>query len=94
MRRIRPRLRPRTQVELAAWSDAPKPLEVRLKVSIDHNHCHRFAICQQEAPGVFELTVDGRLAYSALPDPRRLEAIRRAARLCPMQAITVREVRP
>jgi ferredoxin len=67
-------------------------VEIRVSVSVDNNHCHRYAICQQEAPGVFELTHDGRLSYSAIPDPRRLEAVRQAARLCPMQAITIREV--
>ena len=64
---------------------------VKITVSVDNNHCHLYAICEQEAPDVFTLGPDGRLRYPAHPDPSHTEAIRQAARLCPMQAIEVTE---
>jgi ferredoxin len=61
----------------------------RVRVSVDNNHCHLFGICQQEAPEVFDLGVDGRLRYPAHPDPASTAAVQQAARCCPMQAITL-----
>ena len=58
-------------------------------VSIDGGHCHLYGICEAEAPAVFRL-VGGRLHYRAKPGPEQLEAVRSAARLCPMQAIHLR----
>jgi ferredoxin len=71
------------------WTHDAEPPALRVRVSVDNNHCHRYAVCQQEAPDVFQLTPDGRLAYDPSPDHRQAEAVRHAARLCPMQAITV-----
>ena len=65
--------------------------EVVIRVDLNHNHCHRFAICEQEAPEVFRLSADGRLHYRARPDREHREAVRQAARVCPMQAITIEE---
>lgn len=70
---------------------APSKSRVRIKVSVDRNHCHLYGICEQEAPEVFTLTSDGRLEYKGKPHPRQMEAVRQAARLCPMQAITIEE---
>jgi ferredoxin len=64
---------------------------LRISVSVNNNHCHRYAICQQEAPNVFQLTNDGRLSYNPSPDPSEQQAVRQAARVCPMQAIVVTE---
>jgi ferredoxin len=64
---------------------------IKVRVSVDNNHCHLFAICQQEAPEVYALAGE-RLVYDHSPDPDQLEAIRTAARLCPMQAIEVRVI--
>ncbi len=58
-------------------------------VSIDGGHCHLYGICEAEAPAVFRL-VGGRLLYRAKPGPEQVEAVRSAARLCPMQAIHLR----
>lgn len=73
----------------------PEPIDVpeRLLVSVDNNHCERFALCQQEAPAVFELGADGRLRYDTTPAPAEGPAVRQAARVCPMQAITLGETR-
>ncbi len=73
----------------------PQPVGApeQLMVSVDNNHCDLFGLCQQEAPSVFELGVDGRLRYDASPEPAAAPAVRQAARVCPMQAITVKEAR-
>ncbi|MCC9311577.1 ferredoxin [Kitasatospora sp. RB6PN24] len=73
----------------------PRPVgePERLKVSIDNNHCELFGLCQQEAPTVFDLGPDGRLRYDANPKAADGPAVRQAARVCPMQAITLREAR-
>ncbi|MFC8513898.1 ferredoxin [Streptomyces sp. NPDC057257] len=67
-----------------APADAPP-----VRVSVDNNHCALYGICQQEAPGVFNLGPDGRLRYDAAPDAAHTPAVRQAARCCPMQAITL-----
>lgn len=65
------------------------PSSFRVTVSVDNNHCHLYAICVQEAPEVFELSVDGRLRYQAKPAMELYEKVWNAARLCPMQAISI-----
>jgi ferredoxin len=80
--------------EIERWTPPARRLSIRVHVSVDNNHCHRYAVCQQEAPHVFQLTPDGRLTYDPSPDPRHLEAVRQAARVCPMQAIEIEERSP
>jgi ferredoxin len=65
--------------------------EHRLLVSVDNHRCHRYVICQAEAPHSFEITKDGRLAYQRRPSDGRREDVLMAARSCPMQAIHVEE---
>lgn len=72
-------------------SVAPIKARVRIRVNVNRNHCHLYAICEQEAPDVFHLSPDGRLEYNSKPNDRHLEAVRQAARLCPMQAIEIEE---
>ncbi|MGF7235545.1 MAG: ferredoxin [Frankia sp.] len=67
------------------------PRGARRTVSVDNNRCHLYAICQMEAPASFEVGRDGRLRYDMSPPGERLGEVRQAARLCPMQAIKVRE---
>ena len=67
-----------------------KQITVSVSVSIHRGHCHRYAICQQEAPEIFELTRDGRLVYDARPPSHLLASLCAAARACPMQAISVK----
>ena len=61
----------------------------RVRVAVHNGHCHKYAICQQEAPEVFALRSPTRLTYDAVPSAEQTLAVRQAARLCPMQAITV-----
>ncbi|MEU9244466.1 ferredoxin [Streptomyces sp. NPDC048385] len=77
-------------VTVPATAEAPAAADAPLvKVSVDNNHCELYAICQQEAPQVFDLGADGRLRYDAAPDTAHTPAVRQAARCCPMQAITL-----
>jgi ferredoxin/DMSO/TMAO reductase YedYZ heme-binding membrane subunit len=62
-----------------------------LRVDVDHTHCGRYAFCQQAAPEVFQLSSAGRLHVQHAPDARHRDAVHEAARLCPMQAISVHE---
>jgi sulfoxide reductase heme-binding subunit YedZ len=61
----------------------------QLRVSVDSHRCHRYGICQAEAPGSFEITRDGRLDYDPRPPARDRDQVLAAARGCPMQAIDV-----
>ena len=61
------------------------------QLSVDNTHCHLYGICEQEAPTVFALADDGRLRYTARPAPELADQVRQAVRLCPMQAIHLRE---
>ena len=61
----------------------------KLLVSVHNGHCHQYGICQQEAPEVFHLRSDTRLNYDRTPPAEQSGRVRQAARLCPMQAITV-----
>jgi DMSO/TMAO reductase YedYZ heme-binding membrane subunit/ferredoxin len=72
--------------------DQPE-IGLRIRVDVNYNHCQRYAICEQEAPEVFRMRADGRLEYQVSPDPEQREAVRQAARLCPMQAISLEERR-
>ncbi|WP_370949402.1 4Fe-4S domain-containing protein [Amycolatopsis sp. cg5] len=58
-----------------------------MRVSVDNQRCHRYGFCQTEAPDVFKLREDGRLQYRQLPDVAVNQAVRSAARACPMRAI-------
>ena len=66
-------------------------MQLRIRVDVNRNHCHLYAICEQEAPEVFKLSADGRLHYHPTPEPHHRDAVRQAARVCPMQAIKVEE---
>lgn len=61
-------------------------------VSVDGNHCHLYAICEQEAPEVFRLHEGRQLVYIRHVEREQVAAVRQAARLCPMQAIELREL--
>jgi len=80
---------PRTS-KPARTSEAATAVGPTVVVSIDGGHCHLYGICEAEAPEVFRLA-GSRLLYRAKPGPGQVEAVRSAARLCPMQAIHLRE---
>ncbi|MDQ7810901.1 ferredoxin [Amycolatopsis sp. A133] len=68
---------------------APKQVgkSAPLKISVDNQRCHRYGFCQAEAPDVFQLREDGRLAYRQQPELARNLDVISAARACPMRAI-------
>ena len=68
---------------------SPAHASPNLLVSVHNGHCHQYGICQQEAPEVFHLRSDTRLNYDRTPPAEESGRVRQAARLCPMQAITV-----
>ena len=68
---------------------SPAHSETTLLVSVHNGHCHQYGICQQEAPEVFHLRSDTRLKYDTTPPAEQSGRVRQAARLCPMQAITL-----
>jgi DMSO/TMAO reductase YedYZ heme-binding membrane subunit/ferredoxin len=74
-------------------SDSLPESGLHIRVDVNYNHCQRYAICEQEAPEVFRMRADGRLEYQVSPDAEQRDAVRQAARLCPMQAISVDEER-
>ncbi|MFC3451802.1 ferredoxin [Amycolatopsis speibonae] len=58
-----------------------------VRISVDVKKCHRYAICQAEAPQVFQLTGDGQLRYLRKPGAKQVPLVQAAARACPMRAI-------
>jgi sulfoxide reductase heme-binding subunit YedZ len=73
---------------------APPPRAGRkVQVSVDNQRCKRYGICQAESPNLFQLMEDGRLRYVRDPDTQSRAQAQAAARVCPMQAIQLQEVR-
>lgn len=70
-------------VEPAPEEPGPAPL----RIDVDSHRCHSYGVCQAEAPGVFRLGDDGRLAYEERPGAGETPNVRAAARACPMRAI-------
>jgi ferredoxin/DMSO/TMAO reductase YedYZ heme-binding membrane subunit len=92
--RVGSSLGPAVRIAAGRRRDASHPSEPgapTIQVDVDHAHCGRYAFCQQEAPEVFQLSAAGRLHFQHTPDPRHRDAVHRAARVCPMQAISVHE---
>jgi len=58
-----------------------------LLVNVDGNRCARFGFCEHEAPKVFALRGDGRLAYKATVPPDLANDVIRAVEVCPARAI-------
>lgn len=58
-----------------------------VRVTVDDKKCHRYAICQAEAPQVFQLQGDGQLRYLRKPGSKQVPQVQAAARACPMRAI-------
>ncbi|MDT3440377.1 ferredoxin [Pseudofrankia sp. BMG5.37] len=81
--------RPAFQPNLRRRPGGPRRRSEPAVVSVDNNRCHLYAICQQEAPSSFLLADDHRLYYDASPPSHQMASVRQAARLCPMQAITL-----
>ena len=63
-----------------------------ISVNVDAQRCARFGFCEHEAPEVFRLRGDGRLAYRASVPPEEATAVIRAAEVCPARAISLTRV--
>ncbi len=64
---------------------------VSQRVDVDGEQCDLFGVCMHEAPAVFQIGDDGRLHYPKRPESEHGPAVRQAARMCPKQAIRVKE---
>lgn len=60
-----------------------------MKVRVDLARCEAHGECMMAAPAVFELDDADALHYEPAPDPTLRDQVQRAARSCPVQAITV-----
>ncbi|HEY8475161.1 MAG TPA: ferredoxin [Natronosporangium sp.] len=71
---------------------AVKQRSQEITVNVDAQRCARFAFCEHEAPEVFRLRSDGRLAYRASVPADEATPVIRAAEVCPARAITLSRV--
>ncbi|WP_047870434.1 ferredoxin [Nocardiopsis sp. RV163] len=63
-----------------------------MRVEVDYDQCESNALCAAAAPEVFEVRDDDFLyLLTGEPAAASHERVRRAERLCPKRAITVRE---
>ena len=63
-----------------------------ITVNVDAQRCARFGFCEHEAPEVFRLRGDGRLAYRASVPADEATPVIRAAEVCPARAISLTRV--
>jgi sulfoxide reductase heme-binding subunit YedZ len=67
----------------------PQPDLGDVAVAVDAGRCVRFGFCEREAPDLFRLRDDGRLAFRATVPPGLVDAAVRAAESCPARAIAL-----
>ena len=65
-----------------------------IRVEVDLTRCQGYGNCVGAAPGIFDLDDGGQALVLRQPDAGEESAIRAAARLCPVTAITVVEDDP
>jgi ferredoxin len=58
-------------------------------INVDPSRCVRFGFCEHEAPQIFSLRSDGRLAYRSSVTSDQAEQAMQAALVCPARAITL-----
>jgi ferredoxin/DMSO/TMAO reductase YedYZ heme-binding membrane subunit len=58
-------------------------------INVDPTRCVRFGFCEHEAPQIFSLRSDGRLAYRSSVTSDQAEQAMQAALVCPARAITL-----
>jgi ferredoxin len=66
---------------------SPRRRAEEVTVAVDPGKCGSFGFCEQEAPGIFTLRSDQRLAYRSVVPSDQAEAAMRAAVVCPARAI-------
>jgi sterol 14-demethylase len=73
-------------------ADAQKPVAKKLTIRLDHDLCQGHATCTGEAPEVFFIGKNGKVAAKTFsPSPELHEKVRAAERYCPNRAIRIRE---
>lgn len=77
---------------LAGGQDTAKQRSQDVSVNVNASRCARFGFCEHEAPEVFRLRSDGRLAYRASVPAEEANSVVRAAEVCPARAITLSRV--
>lgn len=61
----------------------------RRRVSVDMDRCVYTLQCTYHAPAVFDVNDDGEMTHTPEVPDDALDAVERAAKLCPSQAIRV-----
>jgi len=62
-----------------------------MRVEVDLDRCEAHGECTMVAPEVFELDDEDQLHYDAEPDESLRAKVEQAVRVCPVQAIRLRE---
>lgn len=63
-----------------------------MKVYVDRSKCEGYVNCVDAAPTVFEMDEEDKaIVLIENPGPELYEAVRKAARLCPVDAIIIEE---
>lgn len=76
----------------AAPAPAPKADHVQLSITLDKDLCQGHSVCIGEAPEVFTLGDDGKVALlTDKPDPSLNKKVRAAAKFCPQKTILLEE---
>lgn len=78
--------------ERVSGNTSVKQRTQEITVNVDAPRCARFGFCEHEAPEVFRLRSDGRLAYRASVPADEATPVIRAAEVCPARAITLSRV--
>jgi ferredoxin len=60
-----------------------------MRVSVDLNRCQSYAQCCFASPTVFRMRGEEALDFDPAPDEALREQVKRAARACPVQAISI-----
>ncbi|SHN21171.1 4Fe-4S domain-containing protein [Cryptosporangium aurantiacum] len=76
------------QVGAAAMDIADKRASTTT-VNVNPHTCARFGFCEHEAPEVFQLKGNGRLAYRTTVEPHEVDKVYSAIKICPARAISM-----
>lgn len=73
--------------KMGAGRSAARQHGQEITINVDAQRCVQFGFCEHEAPEIFTLRSDGRLAYRATVPVDDTTAVVRAAEVCPARAI-------
>jgi len=90
--RLRYRRREVKAVAKAPSREETKRSPASLRIVLDRDVCQGHAVCVEEAPEVFYLADDGKVAVRTdRPAPEQAHAVRQAAKYCPQKTISLEE---